>query len=686
MTLAWYFKRLASMQPTEIVGRVQDQVRQKIWQVRPVAPPIQRPVAQRRLPTVPDDLSGAVDEQAAKGLLGQAEELLAGRWTMFGRPRVDVTADVDYYLDPVNDRRAPDSAYSFGIDHRNEAAVGNIKFVWELARHQHLTVLAAAYSVSGDERYAERIDRELRNYWAATPFLTGIHWTSGIELGLRLISWTWIRRLLDRWPGAPLLFEDNPVFVDQLGRHHQWLTAFGSHGSSANNHLIAEAVGQYVAASAFGLFDDSDRWRDDASSVLVRELDAQTFGDGLNRELAADYHGFVTEMALAAWVEAVLVDDPVAGRLAEPIGRALESLHALVDRAGQPHRQGDADDAHGLLVDPIGYDRWASLRRTASLLVEPAAWWHGASGMASSDIRTALFERCMPGANRSTNSVSERSRPRPSQFADAGLTILRDLEPGRTDEIWCIIDHGPHGFLSTAAHAHADALAVEIRHCGSALVVDPGTYCYHGERTWRDYFRSTVAHSTVEVGGENQSDIGGPFLWTRKAETSLRSSSGLTEGPVAEVTADHDGYRAHGLLHRRTVRLDRRARTVTLIDIMVDDPLAESAVDNSAVGLSLPLAPDVEVSLAPDGHEAQLSWAIADGPSGSGRATVNLDPQLSWSIACGQVSPPLGWYSAHFGSKQPAPVLIGRTAEAEPGATYKTCFQFPVLQAASRST
>ena len=39
------------------------------------------------------------------------------------------------------------------------------------------------------------------------PFLSGVHWTSGIELGVRLISLAWIRRLLADWPGVAGLFE-----------------------------------------------------------------------------------------------------------------------------------------------------------------------------------------------------------------------------------------------------------------------------------------------------------------------------------------------------------------------------------------------------------------------------------------------------------------------------------------------
>ena len=77
----------------------------------------------------------------------------------------------------------------------------------------------------------------------------------------------------------------------------------------------------------------------------------------------------------------------------------------------------------------------------------------------------------------------------------------------------CRFDHGPHGFLSTAAHAHADALSVEVREGGQEILTDPGTYCYHGESDWRDYFRSTIAHNTLEVGGRDQAVHAGPFLW-----------------------------------------------------------------------------------------------------------------------------------------------------------------------------
>ena len=102
--------------------------------------------------------------------------------------------------------------------------------------------------------YAERVEAHLRDWWAGNPFLSGVHWTSGIELGIRLISWTWVRRLLDAWLRCAELFERNPGVPRQLDAHQRYLAALVSTGSSANNHVIAEAAGQFVAATAFPWF------------------------------------------------------------------------------------------------------------------------------------------------------------------------------------------------------------------------------------------------------------------------------------------------------------------------------------------------------------------------------------------------------------------------------------------------
>ena len=246
--------------------------------------------------------AGALDAVPAddvRRLLRTADEILAGRWDVLGVTRQDMVAP-DWFLDPLSGRRAPQAEYCFSINHRNETVTGNVKQVWELSRHHHLTVLAGAYALTGDRRYAERAGSHLQSWWQENPFLSGIHWTSGIELGIRLISWVWTRRLLDGWDDVQGLFDQNELARKQIWWHQTYLSGFRSRGSSANNHVVAEAAGQLVAALAFPWFEESTAWADESASLLQQELASNTFPSGVNRELAFDYHGLVAELGLIA--------------------------------------------------------------------------------------------------------------------------------------------------------------------------------------------------------------------------------------------------------------------------------------------------------------------------------------------------------------------------------------------------
>jgi Heparinase II/III-like protein/Heparinase II/III N-terminus len=645
VNLRWYARRLASMSLAEIAGRARDELTKRRWHGRqvtdastdPTGVPAVPPAFAALLPATGDDVA----EDARVRLKEAAEGLLGGRWRVFAHERHDMAPAPDWFLDPTTGRRAPDRTYCFDVDHRDRASVGDVKYVWELSRHQHLTVLAAAYRLSGEERYAQAVATQLRSWWAANPFLSGIHWTSGIELGVRLLSWVWIRRLLDGWAGAGPLFEGNRTFLQQLHHHQEWLARLPSHGSSANNHILAEMAGQFAAGCAFPWFPESAAWREAAATTLRRELARQTFACGLNRELATEYHGFVLELGLAAALEGELAGHPLGGQVWDTLRRMTDAVAAMVDVRLRPPRQGDADDGHGLLLDEPGYDRWASLLATGAALFDAAPWWPAAP---PSDVRTPLWTRL------ATRPLPGGARPerRPSLLADAGMALLRDHQ-GHPDELWCRADHGPHGYLSIAAHAHADALAVEVRVGGVDVLADPGTYCYAAEPAWRSYFRSTLAHNTLEVDGVDQSVAAGPHLWTRQATAELEQVAGLDGGPVAEWRAAHHGYRRlhPPAVHRRRVRLDRRAR-----QLVIEDRLDSGAAHDCR--LAFHLGPEVACTL--EGGRAVLAWQSDHGRRG---ADLALPDALVWRRLEGQADPPAGWYSPAFGVRVPTVTLLG---------------------------
>ncbi|ADI12667.1 hypothetical protein SBI_09549 [Streptomyces bingchenggensis BCW-1] len=609
-----------------------DAVRRRRWRsARPDSPSV---TGARFTAVLPAGTIAAVPPDAAKRLIAEADRLMAGHAEFFGVDRDDL-ADPDWWYDPKTGRRAP-WGYAFHVPYRNEDAVGDIKQIWELSRHQYLTVLAAAYAITGNERYAERVAEHLRRWWAANAPLRGVHWISGIELGIRLLSWVWIRRLLDGWPGAAGLFEGNPVALHQIWHHQRWLAAFPSRGSSANNHVIAEAAGQFAAACAFGWFPSSARWRAGALRSLERHLRSNTFDSGLNRELATEYHGLVLELGLAAVAEADAAGVPVPASVRLVLLRMTDALAAIVDSHLRPPRQGDADDGHGLVVDGAGTDRWASLLATGDAVFGRLAWWPAVTG---TDVRTPLLAALIrPYSKNGTAPAVTRPASRPGHFADAGLTILRGPAG-----IWCRCDGGPHGFLSIAAHAHADALSVEVRHDGVDVLADPGTFCYHGQPQWRQYFRSTLGHNTLRLDGGDQSVSGGPFLWIRHARSRVLVADTSDES-VARWCAEHDGYRPS--VHRRRVELTAAAKELKVVD--------EVRGPRRAVHLAFHLGPAIAADLV--GSRAVLIWT-RDGEDRS--AVLDLPGQLSWRAHRGETDPPLGWYSPGFGRKEPATTLVG---------------------------
>jgi hypothetical protein len=660
--LEWYARRAARMSPAEVAWRGRDQAVQAAWARRQVRrdqlavaalPPVALPSARQRrfTGTLLTDTAAQVPAAARAAVLAAADQLMRGEWEVLGVLRTDLVRP-DWFHDPVTGRRSPADRYAFRINHRSQEQTGNIKQVWEISRLQHLTLLATAWFLSREESYADRVAGQLRSWWRENPFLSGVHWTNGIEIGIRLISLTWIRRLLDDWPQVADLFEGDELAVRQIHWHQQYLGAFRSRGSSANNHVIAEAAGQLVASCAFPWFAESGRWRQKSARLLERELLRNTFPSGIGRELASDYQSFVAELGLLAAVEADAAGSPLSATAWRRLCAMVDSGAALLDERSRPPRQGDGDEGRALLLDAPTANRWPSLVLGEALFGR-LDWWPRTEADAASSIIAAL-----PGAPR---AAAGRPARRPWHFADAGTTILRttgDWEP----EIWVRCDGGPHGYLSIAAHAHADALSVEVRYGGVDVLADPGTYCYHGEPEWRSYFRSTIAHNTVELDGQNQSSEGGPFLWLRHAKAWEIDVQDI--GDAAEWTAEHDGYLSLDppARHRRNVLLDRAARTVNIVD--------EIGGGSYGVRLAFHLGPDVYAKL--DGECAMLRWPGAFAP---GTARLELPQPLQWSLHRGETDPIAGWYSSGLGRRTPAFTLVG-CGRSAPGAPLVTRLEF----------
>jgi hypothetical protein len=92
---------------------------------------------------------------------------------------------------------------------------------------------------------------------------------------------------------------------------------------------------------------------------------------------------------------------------------------------------------------------------------------------------------------------------------DGGYAVMRSDWGSGADQI--VFDVGPLGCRVSGGHGHADLLSIQASFLGETYLVDPGTFRYTDDDGWRTYYRSTAAHSTIEVDQVGQAVPRGPL-------------------------------------------------------------------------------------------------------------------------------------------------------------------------------
>lgn len=535
--------------------------------------------------------------------------------------------------------------YGKSIDYRNEHRVGDVKYLWELNRHLELPTLAQAWHLTRESRYAEGCRRLLDSWFAECPYPLGLNWTSSLEHGIRLVNWAFAWHLLDG--------EHSPLFADAQGQafRRRWLRSIRQHlhfiaghlsrHSSANNHLLGELMGLFIGAVNWPLWPECQQWRKLAHREFSEQALLQTAPDGVNREQAIFYQHEVMDMMLLCGLMGRANQLDFGAAYWERLERMMEFLAAVMDRDGQLPMIGDADDARIVRFDPSrrgNPNPYRSLLSTGAVLFRRGDF-KAQAGVCDDKTRWLLGG----GALDEFDSIPPATQlVFPSTFADGGYQVLC-ARRGEATEILAVFDCGPIGYGSLAAHGHSDALSMTLSAGGIPLLIDPGTYAYHTHNVWRDYFRSTFAHNTICIDGQNQSVSGGNFLWLRKA--TARRLESWDESGRQRVAGEHDGYcrLSDPVVHRRSIEFDVAANRFTIQDVI-----------------------DCKGS-----HRAELCWHISDECDveviGSAVLVRARGVRLTMSVAPDEIvprlfrgisEPPAGWISRKYDVKSPASTVV----------------------------
>ncbi len=589
--LAWYAKRLGVMKPCEIMHRVREGLAMQSMHLRyRLSKTASTPRFDAQdiphhqfcagtdslLPTLPWVFPP--DHQDIARLLSGSMSALSHDWTW----RHDAAV---WHEAPDTKRQWPQTFFH-RIPYREGNPYGDIRIAWEPSRLQHLITLALYAHQAEPEmrrRAVEVVETQFLSWIAANPPLTGIHYVSVMECALRLMAMCHALDLIREW-----LIQPEKVWVGALnliGSHAEFIRKRVSGHSSSGNHTVAEAAGLVYAGLLFPRMDMAERWLAYGLYLLEKEAPHQIRQDGGGREESLWYLRFVSD--LYGLVVSLLRHQQqlIPQKIEQAFERSRTFLQAMMrstDGALPPI--GDSDNGYAL----------SPFLQFAPTEGEPA-----------------------PGL---------------TSFHLAGYSILRGQNQERL-----LFDHGELGMAPCYAHGHADALSVQLEIGDRELLIDTGTYSYTGHPDWRQYFRSTRAHNTVTVDGQDQAVQETSFLWSQPFDTHLIYRDENPEGKIT-VLARHYGYvNRFGVTHWRGV---------------VYQPPGSWLIWDWLTGTGT--------------HHLELNWHLSvvpvQGPASHLLLLGNEPVQISveggaQSLHRAEEAPPCGWRSSCYGSKEPATTL-----------------------------
>ncbi|NOS82517.1 MAG: alginate lyase family protein [Nitrospira sp.] len=502
--LAWYVKRLSVMQPGEVLSRVGSQYGLAVLSLRhrlgwTATNKDQLDLRRYGFCCAPEPRlplwfheTQIGEAMSARVLAGRLpEDHWAWSWTQGSEV---------WHRAPDTGRIWPQRFFG-SIPYREGNPYGDVRLVWEPARLQQLVVLAHI-AAQGDATLRERavasMEAQFLSWMDANPYLTGVHYVSAMECGLRLIAVCHAFDLVRAW-----LLQPDRVWmsvVRLVEGHADLIRRRVSLHSSLGNHTIAEAAALVYAGVLFPELPHAAEWRLDGLALLESESAHQVVPDGGGIEQGVWYLKFISD--LYGLVGALL--DARGERIPQGVQRVcLQSrtfLAAMTDDAGKLASIGDSDG--GFALGPV---------------LDHA-------------------------------STNPSSAPGLTTFEESGYSMLKSAG---TSPARLILDHGPLGMPPNYAHGHADALSILFRAGGQDVLADTGTFAYSGHPDWRRYFRGTSAHNTVVVDGLDQAVQETGFQWSSPFNSRLKVREQRAGGETVLI-AMHDGYLTRaGAVHWR---------------------------------------------------------------------------------------------------------------------------------------
>lgn len=415
------------------------------------------------------------------------------------------------------------------INSRHKADLGTwqvpeASHLWNFNLHyfEYCVPIAARYARTGDATAPELFKQLVCSWIGACEYPRGDAWHP-YTISLRLVNWLICLDLF----GKVLTADDDfmGAFSASIYRQYRHLLANQEKHLLAN-HYLENLKTLVICALLFGENDVLARVERD----YLTQLDEQVLPDGVHYERSMMYHKLILEGLLRVELAYRSVGKAAPTKVASKARQMLDAM-ASIER--------------GMGKTPFFND--------------------SADGVA---------KECGPLARACRDIYGYEPDDAKTIFPESGFYKLYD---GDAALIFFAGEPGPSYMLG---HAHCDLLSFELSVAGKPVIVNSGTYAYQSEM--RPYFRSTAAHNTAIIDGEEQMEC-----WAEHRVARGVSRVRVEVVDECHIAASFYNYKGH--LHYRHIELCNGALTV---EDSTDRGGAEVVQRyHLAPGFSLPIVP-----------------------------------------------------------------------------------------------
>jgi len=328
------------------------------------------------------------------------------------------------------------------------------------------------------------------------------------------------------------------------------------------NHLFANAKA-LIFAGLFYEGIEADGWYQKGRRILDQEIGEQILSDGGHFELSPMYHSLILEDLLDLINLHHTFQQEMPDLWEQIIAKMLHWLRLMCHPNGEIAFFNDT----ALGVAPS----FIELKNYASRLKVP---FHLPDAVGMSHLSESGYLR----------------------FTGSKSMIIIDLAKVGPDYL--------------PGHAHADTLSFELSVFGQHLLVNSGISCY-GNSALRLFQRGTAAHNTVQINGENSSDVWGGFRVAQRAQPTLKLLDSTAHSLLVECS--HNGYLRlfNGAEHKRRWLIDEETLSVEdCIEESYDSAVARFFF-HPQVNLQIEKDQARGVASLPDGNSA--AWQVIQG-------------------------------------------------------------------------